>query len=80
MSARYLYALLPLSGGLVVSRQSFAAAGKRTMMTMVMVMMTTGRQGRPPPFKILELRAGLVEGESQAPEWGGGLPTFNLVI
>ena len=33
-----------------------------------------------PPLKILALRAGLVVGEPQAPERGGGLPTFNLVI
>ena len=33
-----------------------------------------------PAFKILELRAGLAEEEPLAPERGGGLPTFHLVI
>ena len=42
-------------------------------MTMTMMMtMVTGRRGRP-PSKILELRAGLVGGESRTPVrgWGG---------
>ena len=35
---------------------------------------------RATPPKILALGAGLVLREPQAPERGGGLPTFNLVI
>ena len=33
-----------------------------------------------PAFKILEFRAGVAEGEPLAPERGGGLPTFNLIV
>ena len=41
------------------------------MVTMTMMMtMVTGRRGRP-PSKILELRAGLVGGESRTPVRGG---------
>ena len=39
-------------------------------MTMMMMTMVTGRRGRP-PYKILELRAGLVGGESRTHERGG---------
>ena len=47
------------------------------MVTMTMMMtMVTGRRGRP-PSKILELRAGLVGGESRTPVRGwGGAPHF----